>query len=85
MDKLLKDANSQIKGVFANSDWSIIYSWEGSTYRFSSVCRLEKKYLKLKCQILLKVKESDAGEPLGQGQVRVRLDCNDEVIQVKTL
>jgi len=29
------------------------------------------------------VKESDSGEPMGQGQVRVRLDCNDEVIQVK--
>ena len=28
------------------------------------------------------VKESDAGEPLGEGLVRVRLDVNDDVIQV---
>jgi len=29
------------------------------------------------------VKESDAGEPLGEGLVRVRLDVNDDVIQVE--
>ena len=28
------------------------------------------------------IKESEAGEPLTEGKVRVKLDCNDEVIEV---
>ena len=34
--------------------------------------------------MFIKVREDTSGEPLAEGLVRVRLDCNDEVIQVGT-